>query len=115
MDVSRRLVVACTVGLMALTLFSLTQCRMIEDRVTGVDIAGVMKAKTCLGLCQTAADTRLKDEDKLNKQNLKDCGGDQACTVQENTRHAAAVNTILADLVACQNSCHHQGAGEAGR
>jgi hypothetical protein len=100
---------------MAFALFGLAQCRMVGDTLTGVNSVSAMKAKTCLGLCQTAADDQLKDEDKLNKKNLKDCGDNQQCVVAENTRHADAVAAILSALIACQNSCHHQGAGDAGR
>lgn len=110
---SRTLARVALLAALAVASVALTHCRMVTDRTTGI-VADVMKAKSCLGICQANADDATKDEDKLNKDNLKNCNGDATCISQENARHDAALAAIQAALVACQNNCHEQGAGSVG-
>jgi hypothetical protein len=90
---------------------ALTQCRSVSDAVNGVDMIGIMKAKDCLTACQKTAADQLRREHQTNEHNLEACNGNSTCIAQENARDAAAVAAIQAALVACQNTCHQQGAG----
>ena len=110
---SRTLARVALLAALAVASLALTHCRMVGDRTTGIT-ASVLKAKSCLGICQNNADAAMKDEDKTNKDNLKACGSDATCVNQENARHDAAVAAIQAALVACQNNCHQQGGGGVG-
>jgi hypothetical protein len=74
-------------------------------------MVGIMKAKDCLTACQKSADAALRDEHRTHEHNLEACNGDPTCIAQENARDAAAIAAIQAALVACQNTCHQQGAG----
>lgn len=111
---SRNVARAALLAALAVASLSLTHCRMVGDRTTGIDVAGVMKAKNCLDICSKNADFATKDEDILHKAKLKDCNGSASCIAQENARDAAARAAIQAALVACQNNCHQQGGGGVG-
>ena len=109
---SRTVARAALLAALAVASLSLTHCRMVGDTTTGIT-ASVLKAKSCLGICQNNADAATKDEDKLHKDNLSDCTN-TTCVNQENARHDAAIAAIQAALVACQNNCHQQGGGGVG-
>jgi len=92
----------------------LTQCQMVGDKLTGVQV-GVFKRKNdCVRKC---ADTR-KDADKaerhLHRSIEKACDGNAACLSEEKARHDAAEDAIDAAYRACVNDCHAQGGGDHG-
>ncbi|MBI1797071.1 MAG: hypothetical protein HY076_07730 [Candidatus Eisenbacteria bacterium] len=109
--------IAGTIAVMALAIFSLTQCRMVEDRLTGVSVQQLNDreregATHCIIQCQTIAAQAFIAEAQLVAANLKACNGDPACIQAENARHQAVVQTILINLRACIDSCHRQGGGD---
>src|SRR5437762_14291494 len=65
---------------------ALTHCQMISDNVTGVNVVSVMKAKSCIDVCQKTADAQLRDEHRTNEHNLKARNGDATCIQQEDAR-----------------------------
>src|SRR5262245_9463268 len=111
---SRTLARAALLVALAVASLALTRCRMVGDRTTGVDVAGVMKAKNCLDIWSKNGDLANQDEDILHKAKVKDCNGSASCIAQENARDAAARAAIQAALVECQNNCHQQGGGGVG-
>lgn len=98
-------------ALLAVASVALSQCRMVGDNVTGVNVVSVMKAKSCLEQCQATADNLFNAEANVHQAKLKNCNGDATCIAQENERDAAVNATIQAALVRCQNFCHQQGGG----
>jgi hypothetical protein len=106
-------IVTRVVLLVALGIASvaLTHCRMVGDNVTGVNVASVMKAKSCLEQCQNTTDNLFNAEANVHQAKLRNCNGDATCIQQENERDAAVNATIQAALVRCQNFCHQQGGG----
>jgi hypothetical protein len=111
-----RLRAIASVALMTFALFGLTQCRMVGDRLTGVNVETFHsgQATACLRACQAQAAQALIDETRLYLANLRACGNNQQCIQAEFQRHLAALKKIAADLKTCLDGCHHQGGGDGG-
>jgi len=93
---------------------ALTQCRMVGDRLTGVN-AVLLKAKSsCRTDCQDAFKARNQAEALLHVQRVQACGGNPACLAEEEARHEAAMRDSKAQRDACINACHQQGGGAIG-
>jgi len=101
------LVVACASAL------TLTQCRMVNERLTGVTSFSLSTDK-CLMACASAYNDSIRAESNLHKVNVHTCGSDPVCQAIENARHDAAVNRIQTGRAQCQSDCHHQGGGTGG-
>jgi hypothetical protein len=93
---------------------TLTHCRNVGDRLTGVDVGLFARKNQCLADCQAQFQARNQAEDQLHEQNLAACGSNQACRDAENARHDAAEAASKAQRDACMNACHQQGGGNAG-
>lgn len=99
---------------LAASSLALTQCRMVGDRLTGVD-AGLFKRKgDCRTACQDEFRERTRAEGDLHVQLVRACGGEPTCLAEEEARHEAAKQDIKAQRDACLNSCHQQGGGGVG-
>ena len=103
--------------LLALVMASvtLTQCRLIGDRLTGVDASLYKRKNTCKENCQVDFMARNQAEDALNASNIAACAGDATCLANEAARHAAAEAASKAQRDACVNACHQQGGGTVGQ
>jgi len=93
---------------------SLTQCRMVADRISGANVDVFRRKDECLAACQEQFKARNMTEDALHQQNLAACAGDPDCIAAENARHDAAEADSKAIRDACMNGCHQQGAGTLG-
>lgn len=105
------LVLLATAGLMALLL---SQCKMVDERLTGVSNPLKLTPQQCFDKCQKNADNSFRAEDARHTSKLADCAGDATCIALENARHDAALAQIRQDLQACQTTCHQQGGGFGG-
>ena len=108
--------IIATIGLMALALFSLTQCRLVEDRLTGIraETFHNNSATRCIVLCNADANETLFDEQRIHFQRVKACNNDGACLAAEAQRHVTAMKQIEESRRACIEGCHHQGGGSGG-
>jgi hypothetical protein len=97
---------AVLLGTVALTL---TQCRMVDERLTGVEF-GKSQPANCFATCAHAFNDSIRVESALHVANAHACG-DAVCQAMEEIRHEAAVNRIQAGRAQCQADCHHQGGG----
>jgi len=111
-----RVRIIATVGLMALALFSLTQCRLVEDRLTGVRAETFRhnSVTSCIVQCSADAVESLFTEQRIHFQRVKACNDDGACLAAEAQRHVTAMKQIEAARRACIEGCHHQGGGSGG-
>src|SRR5439155_27109431 len=72
---------------LAVSTLALTHCRMVGDRLNGVDV-GIFKRKDdCLAKCQPDFQARNQAEDQLHQQNLTACAGDPTCISNEPARY----------------------------
>lgn len=102
-------------ALLVLALFTLSRCRLVNDRLTGIDLALSRKAAVnCIVECQQAANQEIRTESVLHVSRVKACGGDADCLGAEQLRHQGAVHDIQARRKECVGGCHHQGGGQAG-
>jgi hypothetical protein len=103
-------------ALLAISMLTLTQCRMIGDRLTGVSVSTFKNnATACILQCQTAANDAIRVESQLHVVRVQACADDADCLAAEEARHEAAVDAIQTEREACVSGCHHQGGGDGGR
>ena len=118
---------ATTLGVVSLTL---SQCTMVGDSLTGVDL-NRGRPTTCLKMCNDFYALVFDQETKYHDQAKLLCDAvncavlpqpdqaacidaRQACQQAEAARHAAQKDADTAAKINCQNSCHDQGTGSAG-
>ena len=87
----------------------LTQCQMVGDKLTGVQV-GVFKRKNdCVRTCADRRKDATKAERKLHHDLVKACDRNPTCLKEEEDRHDAAEDAIEAAYRDCVNNCHVQG------
>lgn len=93
---------------------SLTQCRLVGDRLTGVRASQFRASNECFRTCREGFQEALRAERQLHQDKVAACVGDGPCLAEEGVRHANAVQSIETAFRACVTGCHHQGGGTAG-
>lgn len=101
---------------LAASSLTLTHCRMVGDRLTGVEADLLRRKDECKARCQEEFKARNQAEDRLNEQNVQACAGSAACLAAEDARHEAAMRASKLLRDACMEACEHQqGGGSGGR
>jgi hypothetical protein len=117
-NVRRVAVFASLVTMLGVASVMLSQCTMVGDNVTGVDLSKG-RPTTCIKQCNDLYKMLYDQEQKLYDTNKSACLGlsqpqkDQ-CLAAELARHQAAMDQLGIDKVNCPNTCHTQGTGSAG-
>lgn len=103
-------------ALLGITAVSLSQCRAVEDNLTGVR-AGLAKGGpgSCISACAKAYADSNRAESSIHVANVQACGGDPVCEALEVARHEAAVARISAGRQECFDECRYQGGGTGGQ
>jgi len=114
----RAVAFAALAALLGLGALTLSQCTLVGDSLTGVNLDGVGPTscvKQCNDFYAIAYKREQKNHDTNNDlcQNL-DQGLRAGCLEDETARHEAAKARLSAGKIECQNNCHRQGAGSAG-
>lgn len=112
---SKSLWVLGAVAIVALIAFA--GCTFVGDNLTGVR-AGAGPT-TCVKQCNDLYKTLFDSEQKQYHTNKEACQAlpqpnKDACLAAELARHNAAMSSLGAAKIECQNNCHRQGAGSAG-
>lgn len=102
------------VALLGITAVTLSQCRMIDERLTGVEVTRVRPGE-CIAQCAHAAAEALKIESERHVAAVQACNGDPVCLATEELTHEQNIMSIQTERKACQDGCHHQGGGSGGR
>ena len=115
-------------AVLGLAAVGLSQCRMVDDTVTGVDVTSTTSFKgghgrsRCVQQCNDAYKHCLKAEDSRHKAANKDClkqhhsSDRKACQKAENSLHKQKQKDCVRQLQLCKKGCnYHEGAGSAGR
>jgi hypothetical protein len=100
-------------ALLVVAALTLTQCNMVGDNVTGVNV-GLFKSTACLTQCRDTYQDDVRAESTLHNLNEAACNGDAACLAAEQARHEAALQSIRDKRDNCYNNCHDQGGGATG-
>ena len=114
-NVLTAIALTCTLGL---TAVGLSQCRMIDDTVAGVDLkssGSVGRRNDCMDECEDKYRDAKKAEDRRHKDAMKACGRDTECKDKENDLHKANSRKIKADKATCKDGCYNEGGGGGGR
>ena len=106
--VAMRLLLLLALAAASLTL---THCRMVGDRLTGLRVSPLRRSETCLKKCRDTFKDASKAEERLHDTLIDGCHGDATCIQVENQRHEAAEDAIEQAYRACRNGCHDQGGG----
>ena len=105
-------------AVLGLSAVGLTQCRMVDDTVTGVDLKsnpGLSARSACVRQCNEAAKQCKKQESIRHKLAKRACGHDAACRKAESRRHKEAKKECSRRKKLCKRNCYNEGAGSAGR
>ena len=106
-------------ALLGLTVVGLSQCRMVDDTVTGVNLQAnsTLSARSaCAHQCNEQEKQCKRAEDQLHKQNKKACGSkDKTCKKNEEARHKAAKQACKDQKKQCKANCYNEGVGIGGR
>ena len=106
--VAMRLLLLLALAAASLTL---THCRMVGDRLTGVQVAPLARAGDCVKRCNDTYNAQKQAQRVLHAVLINNCGGDTACIAAENARYDQALDQIRRDRDACRDECHKQGGG----
>jgi len=103
-------------ALLGLTAVGLSQCRAVQDNLTGVS-AGLARSGpgNCISQCAKAYADSNRVETELHVENVHACGGDPVCEALELARHEAAVQRIVEGRKACMDDCRYQSGGFGGQ
>ena len=112
-------------GVLGLSALGLSQCRLMDDTVTGVNLKSNGSYSTSRGECDKDCNEEFKDcrkaEDQLTKGRLRACDSlsepqRSACRSAEVTRHTAADKACSERKKACKKACsYREGSGDGGR
>jgi hypothetical protein len=121
----RELTFIALTGVLGLSALGLSQCRLMDDTVTGVNLKSNGSYSTSRGECEKDCNEAFKDclkaEDKLNKSRLRECDElsepqRSACRTAEAARHTAAEQACTELKLACKRACgYREGSGDGGR
>jgi hypothetical protein len=116
------LAMAVVLGLSAV---GLTQCRLLDNSVTGVDLKTAGRfggaEQGCVKTCNEDFKECKKAEAELHKQAMKDCNAlprdeRDACKQAESVRHQDANKACSERKQACKQACNYrEGSGSGGQ
>ena len=105
-------------AVLGLSAVGLTQCRMVNDNVTGVDLragAGQLSGRSsCARKCNEAFKACLRAEEARHKAAKRACGHDFACKKAEDRTHRDNIKACTNAKKQCKKSCYNEGAGNSG-
>ena len=112
-------------AVLGLSAVGLTQCRLVDDTVTGVDVKSNSGFSGGRSACEKACNEEFKqckkDEEALHKINKANCDAlpqpqRSECKKAESERHKAAKKECSQRKKACKAACRYrEGRGSAGR
>ena len=105
-------------AVLGLSAVGLSQCRMVDDTVTGVDLqsnSGLSARSDCTKQCNEKAKACKRAEDARHKEAKRNCGSDKACKKAESQKHKANKKACSQQKKLCKDNCYNEGAGSVGR
>jgi len=97
--------------ILAFTSLTLSQCRMVTDRVTGVQPLH-HRPVDCIERCRDIYRISIIIENAIHRIKVQLCHGGAACLAAEEARHQAALAKIEQNRINCLQDCHDQGGGD---
>ena len=102
-------------AVLGLTAVGLTQCRMVNDNVTGVDLRagnGQLSARSsCSRHCNDLFKACIRAEEARYKAAKRACGHSTSCKKAEDRKHRDNIKACENQKKQCKKSCYNEGAG----
>jgi hypothetical protein len=105
-------------ALLGLSVVGLSQCRLVDDTVTGVDLSaasGLNARSDCVHQCNEKYKACKRAEDARHKAAKRACASDKACKKAEATLHKQNKLACVSAKKDCKRNCYNEGAGVGGR
>ena len=105
-------------ALLGLSVVGLSQCRLVDDTVTGVELqanSGVSARSDCVHQCNEKYKACKRAEEARHKAAKRACNSEKVCKKAEERLHKenkAACKDAMKD---CKRNCYNEGAGIGGR
>jgi hypothetical protein len=108
------LAMAAALGLVTVTL---SQCRLVNDSVTGVDLVSgrLSNRSTCKKACDETFKAQAKAEEDRFKDAKRACGSDKDCKKAVEDDHKNREDGLRDDREKCKKGCYNEGGGQGGR
>jgi len=103
-------------AVLGLTAVGLTQCRMTNDTVTGVDLnaaSGLSARSDCVRSCNDSFKACLRAEQARHKAAKAACGSDNACKKAEQRLNKDNHKACVSAMQLCKKGCYNEGSGTA--
>ena len=105
-------------ALLGLSVVGLSQCRLVDDTVTGVELqanSGVSARSDCVHQCNEKYKACKRAEDARHKAAQRACHSDKACKKAEKLLNKANKVACKEAMKDCKRNCYNEGAGIGGR
>jgi hypothetical protein len=105
-------------ALLGLSVVGLSQCRLVNDTVTGVDLnanSGLNARSDCVHHCNDQYKACKRAEDARHKSAQRACGNDKTCKKNEQRLHKDNQLACVRAMQDCKRNCYNEGAGIGGR
>jgi hypothetical protein len=105
--------------ILLLSALGLTQCRMVDETITGVDIPSAATHgrhdSSCRKACRFKFKQALKEEAARYRKAKRGCHHNHKCLSEERRIHEKNVQGIRDQLKKCETGCYGEGSGFGGR
>ena len=111
-------------AVLGLAVVGLTQCRLVDDTVTGVDLqsnTGMNARSDCVHQCNEKFKACRRAEEARHKaakracQSIADNNGRKACLKAEQALNHANHKACVEQMQFCKRHCYSEGAGSLGQ
>ncbi len=105
-------------AVLGLAAVGLSQCRMVNDNVSGVDLragTGTLSARSaCNHHCDDLFKACVRANESAFKACKRACGSNKACKKDCDRTHKDNQKACEAQKKQCKKSCYNEGAGNVG-
>ena len=117
-QIRRALKTVALLSVLGLAVAGLSQCRMVDDTVTGVDLNAqqrVSDRSECVQACNDKFKAATAAETARHNAALRSCGVSGSCKVAEDQVHQDNQAANVAAMQECKRGCYNEGSGGGGR
>ena len=117
-QISRALKTLTLVSVLGLSVAGLSQCRMVDNTITGVNLnapGSVKDRADCEKRCNEEKKEDRKAEEARHAAAQRSCNGNKACKDAEEALHKRLHHEEEQDAKDCKRGCYNEGAGNGGR
>ncbi len=105
-------------ALLGLSVVGLSQCRLVDDTVTGVELqanSGVSARSDCVHQCNEKYKACKRAEEARHKAAKRACNSEKVCRKAEERLHKENKAACKEAMKDCKRNCYNEGAGIGGR